>query len=49
MKEHVKLLIIINNVNTISQDSSFQYDISICKILAHKITKATPHVYCNSQ
>ena len=21
----------------------------ICKIITHKITKTTPHVYCNSQ
>ena len=39
-----------HNVNTISHEKCLP--VSICKIITHKndkITKTTPHVYCNSQ
>ena len=35
------------NVNTISHETCLP--VSICKIITLKITKTTPHVYCNSQ
>ena len=35
------------NVNTISHEKCLL--VSICKIITIKITKTTPHVFCNSQ
>ena len=35
------------NVNTISHEKCLP--VLICKIITLKITKTTPHVYCNSQ
>ena len=35
------------NVNIISHETFLP--VSICKIITHKITNTTPHVYCNSQ
>ena len=37
------------NVNTISHEKCLPVSITICKIITPKITKTTPHVYCNSQ
>ena len=42
MIEHVN-----NYGNTISHEKCLPE--LICKIITHKITKTTPHVYCNSQ
>ena len=35
------------NVNTNSHEKCLL--VLICKIITHKITKTTPHIYCNSQ
>ena len=35
------------NVNIFSHEKCLP--VSICQIIMHKITKTTPHAYCNSQ
>ena len=39
----------VNNYNVNTSSHKKCLPVAICKIITHKITKTTPHVYCNSQ